>query len=83
MSEAEKPPVQVDPEDLIECSICGRNGTPPKECPTCLGGASVQERHYTLSELRTMDRDKREYIMRGERPSGAAPRIVKLPGSIG
>lgn len=69
-------------EDLIECSVCGREGQPPKECSTCLGGASVQERHYTLSELRAMDREKREHIMRGNRPSGAPPRIVKLPGSI-
>ena len=73
---------QKDPrESEIECSICGKPGMPPKSCTTCLGGANTQERGYTLSELRSMDRETRERITLGDRPSGAAPRIVKLPGS--
>jgi len=76
---------QAVPEDNreqeIECSICGRAGIPPKACTTCLGGAKVQERTYTLSELRGMSQEERDRITRGNRPSGAPPRIVHLPGS--
>jgi hypothetical protein len=35
-----------------------------------------------LSELRAMPQEQREKIMREDRPSGAAPRIVHIPGSV-
>jgi hypothetical protein len=37
----------------VECSICGLTGEPPAGCDVCHGGAPVQSRGYTLSEVRS------------------------------
>jgi hypothetical protein len=65
----------------VECAICGFNGYPGGTCPSC-NRPLDQKRQYTLSELRAMPQEQREKIMREDRPSGAAPRIVHIPGSV-
>lgn len=70
-----------DNEQLVECKICGAPGIPSPECKTCEGRADVQTRQFTLSELRAMDHEERQRVTQGDRPSGAAPRIVDLPGT--
>lgn len=39
----------------LECSLCGRDvdSQPPAGCDVCHGSAPVQERAYTLSDVRS------------------------------
>lgn len=59
-------------EIQVECSLCGRNLIPSPACSTCHGNAPVQERAYTLSEIRSgkAPQDDR-YGRNPERPSTA------------
>lgn len=41
-----------EPAAEVECTLCGRDGTPPPNCGTCRGGATTQPRAYTLSDHR-------------------------------
>ena len=69
-------------EQIAECKFCGSEGVFNSPCSACPGGPKRTEiKQYTLSELRSMSPEKREKVTQGDRPSGAAPRIVNLPGS--
>lgn len=67
---------QVTQEPQFECSMCGINGGFGTICPTCHKPIE-QPRQYTLSEVRS----GRAPSTTAERPSGAAPTIVQVPGS--
>jgi hypothetical protein len=67
---------QVTQEPQFECSMCGVNGGFGTICPTCHKPIE-QPRQYTLSEVRS----GRAPSTTIERPSGAAPTIVQVPGS--
>ena len=69
------------PDPTRECAMCGLEGVPSTTCEKCGGRAGSQPRQYTLSQLAGMSTEKREEILRGDRPSGAGPRIVNFPGS--
>jgi hypothetical protein len=71
---------QRNPEEARECRICGKNGYVGDVCETHEIPLD-QIRQYTLSELRAMDPEQRDRILHGDRPSGAAPKIVNVPGS--
>jgi hypothetical protein len=60
----------------FECAICGINGGFGTQCPDCKRPIE-QPRQYTLSEIRS----GRAPSHTSERPSGAAPTIVQVPGS--
>jgi hypothetical protein len=64
---------------LVECSMCGRDGYPPKGCTICAGTAKVQSRAKTLSEERTESRRNRDDRYGDD--GGIGPRIVQMPGS--
>ena len=66
----------ANPEPQFECSFCGTNGQYGTTCPDCHRPID-QERHYTLSEVRS----GRAPSYTKERPSGAGPTIVNVPGS--
>lgn len=59
-----------------ECSMCGVNGAFGTICPNCKKPIE-QTRQYTLSERRA----GRAPSDTKDRPSGAAPTIVQVPGS--
>jgi hypothetical protein len=65
---------QVTPQ--YECSMCGVNGGFGTTCPNC-NKLIEQPRQYTLSEVRS----GRAPSSTKDRPSGAAPTIVQVPGS--
>jgi hypothetical protein len=67
---------QAPQEPQYECSICGINGGFGTNCPACQKPIE-QPRQYTLSEIRS----GRAPSHTEERPSGAAPLIVQVPGS--
>lgn len=67
---------QVTQEPQFECSMCGTNGEFGAICPDCRKPIE-QPRHYTLSEVRS----GRAPSQTADRPSGAAPTIVQVPGS--
>jgi hypothetical protein len=60
----------------FECATCGINGGFGTQCPECKRPIE-QPRQYTLSEIRS----GRAPAHTSERPSGAAPTIVQIPGS--
>lgn len=63
-------------EPKYECSLCGTNGGFGTMCPDCKRPIE-QPRQYTLSEIHS----GRAPAHNPERPSGAAPLIVQVPGS--
>lgn len=67
---------QAPQEPQYECSMCGVNGGFGTICPNCKRPIE-QPRHFTLSEIRS----GRAPSHSAERPSGAAPTIVQIPGS--
>lgn len=69
-------------EKVAECQFCGSEGEFQSPCNACPGNPPrTQIKQYTLSELRSLPREERERVTQGDRPSGAAPKIVNLPGS--
>jgi hypothetical protein len=62
----------------IECSVCGREGQPPKECKICHGNAQTQSLAYTLSDHRANRAPKED---RYGDTGTLGPKIVTLPGS--
>ena len=60
----------------FECAVCGINGGFGTQCPDCKRPIE-QPRQYTLSEVRS----GRAPSSTKDRPSGAAPTIVQVPGS--
>lgn len=67
---------------LAECKFCGSEGVFGSPCGACPGNPGRTERkQYTLSQLRSMPPEKREEVTQGDRPSGAPPKIIALPGS--
>jgi hypothetical protein len=72
--EQQQPQEQVPPTH--ECEICGENGYYNDECPKC-HRPITQRRQYTLSEIRS----GRAPSQTKDRPSGAPPTIVQVPGS--
>lgn len=67
---------QVTQDPQFECSMCGINGNFGVPCPDCHKPIE-QPRQYTLSEMRA----GRAPSPIKDRPSGAAPTIVQVPGS--
>jgi hypothetical protein len=63
-------------EPQYECALCGINGGFGTICPNCQKPIE-QPRQYTLSEVRS----GRAPSQTKDRPSGAAPLIVQVPGS--
>jgi len=81
MSDKNQPEEQAQPtpvpEPQHECEICGEVGFYGTACTQCKR-PKTQRRQYTLSEIRSGNAPDQS----GGRPSGAAPRIVEVPGSI-
>jgi hypothetical protein len=73
---AEQPPAENVTEPQFECATCGVNGGFGTTCPDCKRPIE-QPRQFTLSEIRS----GRAPAHNPERPSGAAPLIVQVPGS--
>jgi hypothetical protein len=80
MSDEQKQPEQQQPAQPTipthECESCGKNGFRGEFCNRC-GRPINQPRQFTLSEVRA------GLAPVSDRPSGAAPRIVDVPGSGG
>lgn len=74
----EKPVVASEPDESIECGICGKAGGPNVQCGICHGHAPTQSRAYTLSDVRSgRAPDDGRYG-----PGGSvSPTVVTLPGS--
>lgn len=73
-SQQQEPETPNEPQ--FECAICGINGGFGTMCPDCKRPIE-QPRQYTLSEQRS----GRAPSPFKDRPSGAPPTIVQLPGS--
>ena len=72
----QQPPAENATEPQFECATCGVNGGFGTTCPDCKRPIE-QPRQYTLSEIRS----GRAPAHNPQRPSGAAPLIVQVPGS--
>lgn len=72
----QQPPAENATEPQFECATCGVNGGFGTTCPDCKRPIE-QPRQYTLSEIRS----GRAPSHNPQRPSGAAPLIVQVPGS--
>ena len=76
MSDQPQQQPEAPKEPQYECAICGINGGFGTMCPDCKRPIE-QPRQFTLSEIRS----GRAPAHNPQRPSGAAPLIVQVPGS--
>lgn len=76
MSDQSQQESEAPKEPQYECAMCGVNGGFGTTCPNCKKPIE-QPRQYTLSEIRS----GRAPSHTEQRPSGAAPIIVQVPGS--
>lgn len=72
-------PVQTtEPNQDIECGVCGKTGGPNVSCGICHGHAPVQSRAYTLSEVRSGRAPEND---RYGPNMTVGPKKISLPGS--